>query len=240
MNNFEEFERWYKQIHYLEESKHNHPKHKKCAESFFKQSMSFLEKLPLKNISNIIDIGCGYGYHCKWFSDKNKNVIGVGVNVDVTKMVPGNFKVFEMDMHNISYDDNYFDLIWSHHSLEHSYSPLYALREWRRVLKPNKYLAVTIPAYKTDVVSGHFYTGWNIGQLAYLLMITGYDVGKGFFEKQGYHVRALVKKLPYAGYKGISWIDNKNKFPEYFNLKEASGSLGRYYFNGNISRKEKE
>jgi len=51
----------------------------------------------------------------------------------------------EVDMHDLPYNDNQFDLIVHSDTLEHVANPVHALSECCRVLKPNGYLCYTIP-----------------------------------------------------------------------------------------------
>jgi hypothetical protein len=55
-------------------------------------------------------------------------------------------------------------------------------------------LAVTVPPHKNDFLSGHFHTGWSVGQLLYLLGVAGFELRGGTFLQEGYNVRALVRR----------------------------------------------
>src|SRR5215203_276582 len=56
------------------------------------------------------------------------------VNVDLEPSGPG---AVEADAHNLPFDASVFDLVVSSDSLEHFHTPLKALREVARVIKPN-------------------------------------------------------------------------------------------------------
>jgi SAM-dependent methyltransferase len=51
----------------------------------------------------------------------------------------------EHDMHDLAFDDQSFDLVIHSDTLEHVANPVAALRECRRVLKPNGRLCFTVP-----------------------------------------------------------------------------------------------
>jgi SAM-dependent methyltransferase len=147
------------------------------------------------------------------------------------------YEVEEADMHCTGLPDGAFDLVWSHHCLEHSFSPFAALLEWRRLLRPGGYLAVTVPPHKTEIVSGHFIVGWTTGQLLYVLGCTGYAVGQGRFVQQGYNIRALVRKEQQFNPEGKSYLcELKSLLPSSLarNLKDLPRSLGRYSFEGKL------
>lgn len=50
-----------------------------------------------------------------------------------------------MDMHDLKFADNTFDLIFSSHSLEHSYDPQKAINEFVRVAKKESWFVIEIP-----------------------------------------------------------------------------------------------
>lgn len=50
-----------------------------------------------------------------------------------------------MDMHDLVFPDNSFDLVFASHSLEHSYNPQQAINEFVRVMKNEAYLTVEVP-----------------------------------------------------------------------------------------------
>lgn len=50
-----------------------------------------------------------------------------------------------MDMHKLSFPDNTFDLVFSSHSLEHSYDPQKAVNEFIRVMKDEAFFVVEVP-----------------------------------------------------------------------------------------------
>uniref|UniRef100_Q3ASK9 Methyltransferase type 11 domain-containing protein n=1 Tax=Chlorobium chlorochromatii (strain CaD3) TaxID=340177 RepID=Q3ASK9_CHLCH len=51
----------------------------------------------------------------------------------------------DVDMHNLPYKNNTFDLIVHSDTLEHVANPIHALSECYRVLKPNGFLCYTVP-----------------------------------------------------------------------------------------------
>ncbi len=213
--------------------------HRRASLSLFEQSKDFLETLPYDDIQKVLDIGSGYGHHCEYFASRGLNTTGITVHISEELRIKASrngFCVEGMDMHFLDFDDNSFDLLWSSHCLEHSFSPLLALREWLRVIKPGKYLAVSVPPHKNEIVSGHFNVGWNVGQLIYLLAAAGFDLEEAIVEKKGYNIRGLVKKpLVPVDTAGMCWMFRlKERLPPAIKevLKETPKSLGRYSFPG--------
>ena len=216
--------------------------HRDAAARLFDQSVGFLESLPLDGVRTVLDVGMGYGDHCAWFAERGLEVTGVSVHVpdDLRSHADRHgYAIAEMDMHFLDYKDGAFDLVWSHHSLEHSFSPLFALEEWKRVTRPGGILSVTVPPHKGTIVSGHFCTGWSVGQLAYMLGVAGLELSGGRFVREGYNVRGLVTRPQTdPDPAGLSWLHGlRDRLPEAIRstMREQPQSLGGWNFEGEIA-----
>ena len=53
--------------------------------------------------------------------------------------------ILQMDMHAMTFPDNHFDVVFSCHSLEHSYDPMRALSEFARVVKDGGVCTIELP-----------------------------------------------------------------------------------------------
>ncbi len=104
---------------------------------------SYIKKL-LSFISNsdplILDVGCGDGRHSILIDRNGGRAIGIDLSKNMLKearsLYPdGDFH--EMDMRRLSFDDNFFDGIWSSGSIYHvtKSEAGKVIREFRRVLK---------------------------------------------------------------------------------------------------------
>lgn len=219
--------------------------HRRAADRLFDQSRPFLDTLPWGEVRTALDVGMGYGLHCADFARRGAAVTGVTVHLPDQLLAHARdhaYRALAMDMHFLDFDDASFDLVWASHALEHSFAPLLALREWLRVCRPGGLLCVTVPPHKPQIVSGHFTTGWSIGQLAYLLAVAGCDCRDGRFVREGYNVRALVRR-PEAPLDdlGSSWLFAlRDRLPPQIaeSMTEVPQSLGRYTFEGDLERVE--
>jgi len=97
---------------------------------------------------NLLDVGCGNGEYlffaqsCGWF------VKGVEPDSDaVEAMRAAGLDVACSTAEHLPFPAEKFDVVRSWHSLEHTYSPLSALSEIKRVLKPNGHLLISVPNY---------------------------------------------------------------------------------------------
>jgi ubiquinone/menaquinone biosynthesis C-methylase UbiE len=99
-----------------------------------------------KNL-HILDVACGDGVGLSWFKEKEfKNVFGVEFSQqkhDIAKTY--GYPVLQSDMHSLAYEDKSFDIVYSSHTLEHSYDPSKALSEWNRILKDDGLLILVLP-----------------------------------------------------------------------------------------------
>ncbi|MFA6532949.1 MAG: class I SAM-dependent methyltransferase [Patescibacteria group bacterium] len=100
-----------------------------------------------RNVS-ILDIACGDGVGLREFKKlRFKNVIGVEFNHQKAILAKKiGYKVYECDMHDLTiFKDGKFDIIYSSHTIEHSYYPKKVITELLRILKPNGKLYVVLP-----------------------------------------------------------------------------------------------
>ena len=66
------------------------------------------------------------------------NVVGID-------LFSTNEAILQMDMHVMTFPDDHFDVLFSCHSLEHSYDPVKALSEFARVTKPDGVCIIEVP-----------------------------------------------------------------------------------------------
>ena len=88
------------------------------------------------NDLKILDIGCGNGQIGNYFAQKN-DVSGVDVE-DKTGGNKPDFNYYLIEDENLPFDDNHFDLIISHHVIEHVSDQTKHLSEIRRTLKTER------------------------------------------------------------------------------------------------------
>jgi len=90
-------------------------------------------------------VGCRNPYEISYFKKFNQ-AKSIGIDLfSESKLI----KV--MDMHQLEFKDNSFDLIFASHSLEHSHHPQQAVNELIRVLKNNAWLVIEVPVnYETQ------------------------------------------------------------------------------------------
>ncbi len=97
-------------------------------------------------IRSVLDVGCGTGFSTEHFLRRGYAVAGVTSNPhEKRETTARGIPVIDADFHFLPIADGRYDLVFSSHSLEHSISPLFALWEWKRVLRPGGYLYIVLP-----------------------------------------------------------------------------------------------
>lgn len=108
----------------------------------------FLAEPSLVPNGTLLDVGSGWGEYvrfaesCGWDAhglepDENAVMVGRNYGLDI---ICGTAE-------EIPFENRYFDVVRSWHVLEHTYSPMKAITEMSRVLKPNGHLLISIPNY---------------------------------------------------------------------------------------------
>lgn len=142
-----------------------------------------MKKLKLKPKSKILNIGCGTGGMIPLF-EQYGNVTNVDVSAEAIKFSKsqGYKNITKYDGKKLPFNNNNFDMVVATDVLEHIQDDESALKEWGRVLKPNGYLLITVPAYQwlwsEHDESLHHHRRYTASQLHRLLNKQNFKVGK--------------------------------------------------------------
>lgn len=153
-------------------------------------ALAFLEQLPLEGWHTILDIGAGPGHQSEWFKQHGKEVTAVDLRPPLTD-IPHIDNDAET-LHSIP--NEFVDAVWTHHAFEHMLSPLRALQQVNRVLKPNGWLFFTVPQINGTISSGHI-NSYDMPLVIYHLAMCGFDTRHGYFGKFNSHLRCAVRKV---------------------------------------------
>lgn len=145
----------------------------------------------LRPRSRILDVGAGKGEHSRRFADAGHEVVAL----DLLPLAEPHRHVRSVlaDLAEPWPDYGAFDVVWCSHVLEHLPDVGRALAEMRRALSSAGLLAVTVPPRKDAIVSGHVNL-FNLGLLAYRLILAGFDCRRGSFGQYGYNLSAIVRR----------------------------------------------
>lgn len=127
----------------------------------------------LPDCRSVLDVGAGQGFCQPMFEKWGTQYEGVALKEDVLLAQAAGMNVKRMDFNFLEYEDNSFDMIFSRHSLEHSWSPLLSLMEWYRVARNWLGLVVPSPDHYTHAGRNHYYV-FNRAQIDNLLEQAGW------------------------------------------------------------------
>lgn len=92
-----------------------------------------------KSNEKALFVGCRNPYEINYFK-KHHQAQAIGIDLfSESKLIR------IMDMHNLKFADNTFDLIFASHSLEHSYNPQRVVNEFIRVMEKNALCVIEVP-----------------------------------------------------------------------------------------------
>lgn len=97
-----------------------------------------------KEAVSILDVGCGRGYWLNIVSEKTQLEITGCDLYDSVKLKRGNY--VKGNIENLPFEDKSFDIVTSHHTIEHVLNPEKAVSELKRVAK--KQLMIVTPCQK--------------------------------------------------------------------------------------------
>tara|TARA_Y100000310_G_scaffold291828_1_gene320071 strand:- start:7032 stop:8771 length:1740 start_codon:yes stop_codon:yes gene_type:complete len=106
----------------------------------------------------LLNVGVGDSAEAIEFTSYGLDVVGITNSAD--EVVYANERdviAYKMDMHQLTFEDESFDYIYIHDTLEHSICPVMAFTHFRRVLKPNGLLIVHYPPFNEIMNWTHWF-----------------------------------------------------------------------------------
>ena len=103
---------------------------------------------------DILDIGCGNGGIATYFTSKGNRVRGVDVE-DKRASETRDFEFSLVDSERLPFEADTFDLVFSHHVIEHVPDQRLHLEEIRRVLRPDGLCYLATPNKSSPIMEGH-------------------------------------------------------------------------------------
>ena len=153
--------------------------------------LPWLDNLPT-DFHTILDVGCGAGYHSKYFHDRGYDVTAIDYDMKAFEFCD-DIKAVELGLFEFN-SDKMFDAVICSHVFEHFPNTMQAFKKVRSLLNPGGYLFAVVPSYTPYVCNGHWSTGWNVGQLGSWLVSSGFDCRCSTFAKLGINVCGFGRK----------------------------------------------
>jgi SAM-dependent methyltransferase len=176
----------------------------------------------------LLDVGCGDCKHSKPFCEAGMKV--TGLDIAKPNFDHENFEFKKAYFEYYEWDKSYYDFVWASHILEHTLNPHNFLIHTRQFLKPNGYLAITVPPLKHQIVGGHVNL-FNAGLLLYRLVLAQYDCSSAMIHKYGYNISIIVQnRFADFSYNDLKFdcgdIETLSKFfPEGYNYQGFNGDI---------------
>jgi len=101
-----------------------------------------------ENMGKLIELGCGTGYFTKTLADKSESIISTDISEKMLSIARERLKGFDfqiMDCQDCKFDDDTFDTAFMGLVLLFADDPLKALKESRRILRPDGKLIIVDP-----------------------------------------------------------------------------------------------
>jgi 2-polyprenyl-3-methyl-5-hydroxy-6-metoxy-1,4-benzoquinol methylase len=122
-----------------------------------------LEHLPVPAGARVLDAGCGSGRLLDELTRYGWRVSGLDMNPDSVAIARdrGHEDVQQGAVETLPWEDEAFDLVTSLDVVEHTADDRVSLRELRRVLRPEGWMLITVPAFQAlwsthDVFNNHY------------------------------------------------------------------------------------
>ena len=106
------------------------------------RSKQLIETIPSTQNATYLEVGCMDGMVCYHLEKKSNKAIGIDI-VDTNfsrQAIKEGLDLRKMDASKLSFEDNYFDVVFSYDAFEHFKNPISVLAEIYRVTKPGGYI----------------------------------------------------------------------------------------------------
>jgi SAM-dependent methyltransferase len=131
----------------------------------------------LPEVDTVLDVGCGEGFLKSEF--EKVGIVWSGITLGLQDWIKGKSKtcggLFFGDFTFSHLPDNFVELVYARHSLEHSPFPILTLMEWRRISTDYLLLVAPAPEYWGYTGRNH-YSVMNEDQLWWSLRRAGWKI----------------------------------------------------------------
>ncbi len=194
---------------------------KKYQESYYRQlvAYNFSKSFVLNKV--VLDIGCGEGYGSNYLSKYAKKIIGIDFSGETIEHAKSNYKknnieFMKMDAINLSFPNNFFDVVCFFQAIEHIRDYNKCLAEIQRVLKPGGFCIISTPNKETRLVLGDVpFNPFHIQEFSVKELHKLLQIYFNTVELYGIQGNARIKKKELSRFKYRSFIRRLRKLTIY-------------------------
>lgn len=175
----------------------------------FKKILKYLEPKPK---DRILEIGCNRGKTIREIKKYSQNSTGIDISLEAVKnAVTSN--VIEMDGVKIDFPHNYFDKIYSAHTIEHIPDLNKFIKEIERVLKPGGIILLIYPfelfrASNTLLAALFVYKNLSVARKLHLHRLTPKKIKQLIMGTSLEHRKSKIHFVPFLSYFTV--LEKKN------------------------------
>lgn len=175
----------------------------------FKKILKYLEPKPR---DRILEIGCNRGKTVRKIKKYSQNSIGIDINLEAVKnAVTSN--VIEMDGVKIDFPQNYFDKIYSSHTIEHIPDLNKFIKEIERILKPGGRVLLVYPfelfrGSNTLTDAAFVYKDLSVARKLHLHRLTPNKIKQLIMGTSLEHRKSKIHFVPFLSYFTV--LEKKN------------------------------
>jgi len=157
------------------------------------RSIDLLEQAILTEPESVLDIGSGMGYHSMAFLANGAKRV-VGVDPMLCCLEHDNYEHKQDPYEELDLGDEQFDVVWCSHVLEHIPNVQHFLSHLHKWLKPDGYLAISVPTDRQQRLHIGHLTLWTPAHLVYNLICAGWDCKDAIWYTGNISIGLMVKK----------------------------------------------
>jgi len=149
----------------------------------------FVPDVLRKPFETILDVGSGDGKASLALHNAGRKVTSIDLTAPKN---PYPWQHFVGDFMEWDFGRDTYDAVLASAIIEHIQDTGAFLRKVRGLLRPDGWIFLFAPHYKSEIVGGHLHY-WNTGLLMYNLILAGFDCLHGHFGWFGYLIAAFVQ-----------------------------------------------
>jgi len=157
------------------------------------RSIDLLEQALLTEPESVLDIGSGRGHHSMAFLSGGAKRV-VGADPMFRCLDHDNYEHKQDPYEELDLGDEQFDVVWCSHVLEHIPNVQHFLSHLHKWLKPDGYLAISVPTDRQQRLHVGHLTLWTPAHLVYNLICAGWDCKDAIWYTGNISIGLMVQK----------------------------------------------